>query len=208
MVDQDEILCACGCGERVKTPGSKFVRGHHRRKIAHQTSAKKQEGGEVVVTQPGTFTADARERLLKHWQERIKTTNPNELKRLSEAFEEYYNYLASRGVEDPEEWMHEAINVLSKKDADKQHTSYWVGIVRQWAMHGKGFMPSEEEDRITKHIEAHLGSTLSAESRQELRRMITRYGVVSVLIEANNVLDNLNPERILIEMMKERFGRQ
>lgn len=118
------------------------------------------------------------EGIVAFYTERMGNPTPGEL----EGLQEYWNMLEGRDL-DAYVWLHEAITIASKKNSDKRHFQYIVGMLRNWIKFGFGNIPSDEERNLLIQVEEKLGDiTLSDKARTVFYRMMGNYGCIRTLV--------------------------
>jgi hypothetical protein len=127
---------------------------------------------------------------------------------LREGIAEQYRLLKSDGIE-AYYWMIEAFHVTSKKNLDKRHFKYVVGMLRNWKRYGFGYMPTQEESELVEYLEEELGIDLSTESRRLLKNYIIAYGSIKTtrMIGELQNNDTSYPMTVFLgELLKNKFG--
>lgn len=122
---------------------------------------------------------------------RKKITNhiqPHEEKSL----QELYYWLKQRNI-DSFTYLHDAIEVFSRKDSDKKTTfGYLVNIVRNWAIYGYGYMPTREDQMAIDLFEELTKTRLSVNAKNKFITLISRYGLSKIIYLLGRESEHIN----------------
>ena len=145
--------------------------------------------------------------IIQLYRERISTNLCTEDK---EGLRELYYQLKSRQI-DAYDYLNDAITVFAKKSKDKQNLSYLIGMVRHWAMMGKWSMPTTGDQQLIEVFRQETGIEPSAETRQIIIGMVTKYGSIKLsqyITKVFNDKTELDISRLFIQRVIDRLEKQ
>jgi hypothetical protein len=109
-------------------------------------------------------------------------------------------------------WMMEAFHMLSKKSISKQTFPYAVGMLRQWAVNGFGYMPKPEDEEVFNYfLDVTRLAEASIESKKVLCKLMAEYGVVKLTrVIGEFKRDTIDISKVFVDILgeaiKNKFG--
>lgn len=153
---------------------------------ARKAEARKKSGGKVALA-PEMSEAEAEMRLKKFindWNKKIRPLSNISKMGLIECYRNVYH----RGL-DADEWFKDAFSIMIRKmgtrslrtGPDGNYVGYFVTMIRNWLVSGRGFSNSWQDRIITAKMAERFGNLDHIQSR-ELFRVMGEFGTLAIYV--------------------------